>query len=149
MLGKKERLDYYNQRIEVLSTDIEMQDKLRVDTNFFAKTGGVVSAIGVVTLASLLNNFTIMNNEQIAICSAVVACGSVLFVSAYKKKLENNNRELDIKISDDLREINVLSNKISLIENQYDEQNDNQIAQTLIENRARIFKKTMNDVKSR
>ncbi len=138
MKTNQEKINLYNDKIEMISTNIEMLNKIKNDANAFVKVTSVISASAIPT-ASIVAYLSSVDVNKIALCALIASAGCVSGIYAGKKHIDSNNKEIDFKIHDSLRAIDVLTNKVIDLE----QQDDNEIASTLIENRANILKRTM------
>ncbi len=121
MINKQDEITRYEDNIKSLSTNIEMLGKVKNNGNDVIKVTNVLSsAIPVASTAiAVLANKSVKEIAICAICSSVLAVGGA-YVS--KKSIESDNKEIDSKISDNLREINTLSIKKALLEQGMDDE---------------------------
>ena len=135
MNDKQQKINDCNEKIKSLETYNEILVNLKTDSKGFVKVSSVTSA-GLVTIASLLAHykFGVDNVSSYAFGGSIL---SAIAIGAMKLKIDSENSQIGYKISDNLRKLSNLYDELNEIENQ----NDNDIAPTLIQNRARILKR--------
>lgn len=138
MDSNKTKIDFYNDRIDDVSTDLEMLSKLKTDSSLFVKVSSIAS-VGVIPTVSAatyaLSNFSI---AEVSVAAIIASCCAASGIYITKSCIDSKNKEIDFKIHDDLREIDRLSKKVAILEND----SDNTIATTMVENRGKLYNRT-------
>ena len=137
MYNIQDKMDFYNDKIELFSTNIEMLSRTKIDENAFVKVSSVASAVIVPTAGIASYYLSNLDVNQIALYVMLATFGCASSITAVKKLIESKNKDIDFKISDNLREIDILSNKLSLLE----QQKDDEISSVIVENSANILNK--------
>ena len=121
MNDRQAAINNYDERIETLSTNIEMLSKRKEMSNDVIKVTNVIGGAAPVVSAAVavIANRSVSEIAFSAIFASVLAVGGVY---ATKKRIESDNKEIDFKISDNLRDMDRLSNKKSLLEQGMDDE---------------------------
>ena len=121
MNDRQAAINNYDERIETLSTNIEMLSKRKEMSNDVIKVTNVIGGAAPVVSAAVaaIANRSVSEIAFSAIFASVLAVGGVY---ATKKRIESDNKEIDFKISDNLRDMDRLSNRKSLLEQGMDDE---------------------------
>lgn len=121
MNDRQAAINNYDERIETLSTNIEMLSKRKEMSNDVIKVTNIIGGAAPVVSAAVaaIANRSVSEIAFSAIFASVLAVGGVY---ATKKRIESDNKEIDFKISDNLRDMDRLSNKKSLLEQGMDDE---------------------------
>lgn len=121
MYDRQAVINNYDERIETLSTNIEMLSKRKEMSNDVIKVTNVIGGAAPVVSAAVaaIANRSVSEIAFSAIFASVLAVGGLY---ATKKRIESDNKEIDFKISDNLRDMDRLSNKKSLLEHEMDDE---------------------------
>ncbi len=115
MYDRQTVINNCEERIESLSTNIEMLSKTKEISEDVIKVTKVIGGAAPVVSAAVavIANRSISEIALSTILTSVIAAGGVY---AAKKRIESDNKEIDFKISDNLRDMDALSNRKSLLE---------------------------------
>ena len=121
MYDRQAVIDNCDERIETLSTNIEMLSKRKEMSSDVIKVTNVIGGAAPVVSAAVvaIANRSVSEIAFSAIFASVLAVGGVY---ATKKRIESDNKEIDFKISDNLRDMDRLSNRKSLLEQGMDDE---------------------------
>lgn len=121
MYDRQAVINNCDERIETLSTNIEMLSKRKEMSNDVIKVTNVIGGAAPVVSAAVaaIANRSVSEIAFSAIFASVLAVGGVY---ATKKRIESDNKEIDFKISDNLRDMDRLSNRKSLLEQGMDDE---------------------------
>lgn len=144
----KKDIEFYNDKIDEISTHIEIMNNSKFDVENYIKVSAISSSIGLSGILIAINQLQGLDPNK-AMYYIIAGLGlEVLGIYALKNDLESRNKNYDMKISDDLREINNIENKITLIKKkiQYNEENeskynDDSISSMMVINRGKILER--------
>ena len=121
MYDRQAVINNCDERIETLSTNIEMLSKRKEMSNDVIKVTNIIGGAAPVVSAAVaaIANRSVSEIAFSAIFASVLAVGGVY---ATKKRIESDNKEIDFKISDNLRDMDRLSNRKSLLEQGMDDE---------------------------
>ena len=131
MFNKEQKIELYNNKIEAISTHIEMLSKSKVDSSAFVKVSSIVSCGIIPTVSAAVNVLSDVDVNKLALYTILASVGVAGSIFAGKVAIDSNNQSINFKISDDLREIDRLTNLISMIEKANNEEELNIIKRTM------------------
>lgn len=117
MFNKEQKIESCNDKIAAISTHIEMLSKSKVDSSAFVKVSSIASCGIIPVVSTAVSVLGDVDANKLALYTILASIGAAGTIFAGKIAIDTNNQSINFKISDDLREIDRLTNQISMIEN--------------------------------
>ena len=118
------KINFYNERIDYISNDIEMLDKSKYDIKKDTKKVAVLLTILATITGVFGYAFDIINASNLLLAAGVLTVGDILLIKLVKSSFIEQNNLCEAKISDNLRKINLIEGEVSSLKKELVKEED-------------------------